>query len=684
MTDHPHLELETDAEAIDAFVLRENARTEAVLVDGQMEEDIATVRAILEAPGVIRAMIRRGAHLYRFRQSPDNPRGLWLRLPVTATPTPDADWEVVFDLDAHCAETGRIWVWHGADTAAFDPERVILRLSLEGSDLHRLVEFDCSTKAFVPGGFDLPPERGGLAWIDVDTCLWSSAREGDATGSGWSGTIRRLSRGMAPQDAPELHRTDATDLLCSAWVSKYGGAEPMEVRMRMPAIGMTEVTLHRAGRAPVTLPNPPDTTVAFNQTHFAYIARALGDHPAGTLVLGGIDSAFRRILFSPAPGTAVNEDSLILYGDWMLWTETEMLRPRIMALDLREPDQPPQEIVPPVPAEAVHVSSFDANPDAGDGTIALYLSGFLTPPQFWLFDLAGGVAGITFRKFYAQPAEFDTTGMEVRLHLAASADGTGVPYHIVLPKDHAAAQGDLPVLIHGYGGFGISMQPWYDPVGGKTWLEAGGAMVTAYIRGGAELGQDWYLQAKGAGRPRAFADFAAIASDLVERGYSRPARIGCRGGSNGGLLCGVMLTRYPERFGAVWASVGVHDMLRFTHFPAGRGWIDEYGDPVDPDARDWLRAYSPIHNIPAGNLPPALIDTSAHDDRVDPSHSRRFAAALIAAGHGSLFYQHSGGHGGGGASAEKARQWALGLAFLRKALMAGPDQDQLPSQPAPS
>ena len=207
---------------------------------------------------------------------------------------------------------------------------------------------------------------------------------------------------------------------------------------------------------------------------------------------------------------------------------------------------------------------------------------------------------------------------------------------------------------------------------GKTWIERGGAYVQAYIRGGAELGPDWHLAAKGPGRHRAFEDFAAVAADLVARGITTPDRIACHGGSNGGLLCGVMLTRYPTHFGAVWASVGVHDMLRFAHFPAGKAWIDEYGDPQDATARAWLLAYSPLHNVPpddpARPLPPALIDTSHHDDRVDPSHSRRFAAALQAGGHRPFYHEHQGGHGGGGGSHEKAAERALGLAFLRHAL----------------
>jgi prolyl oligopeptidase len=195
--------------------------------------------------------------------------------------------------------------------------------------------------------------------------------------------------------------------------------------------------------------------------------------------------------------------------------------------------------------------------------------------------------------------------------------------------------------------------------------------VQGYIRGGGEFGTAWHLAAKGEKRKHGFADFAAIARDLVQRGYTTADQIACHGGSNGGLLCGVMLTRYPDLFGAVWATVGVYDQLRYHLFPAGAGWIDEYGDPDDPQAREWLRAYSPMHNVAASgdqSYPPALIDTNETDDRVDPSHSRRFAALLEQAGQPVCFHSRAGGHGGGGQTTEAAREQALGYAFLRHAL----------------
>jgi prolyl oligopeptidase len=174
------------------------------------------------------------------------------------------------------------------------------------------------------------------------------------------------------------------------------------------------------------------------------------------------------------------------------------------------------------------------------------------------------------------------------------------------------------------------------------------------------------------GRHKAFEDFVAVARDLVARGFTSPDRVACTGGSNGGLLTAVMATRYPEDFGAVWTRVPVIDMSRFHVFPAGKAWMYEYGNPDEPEDLEFMLAYSPLHNIKSASevtYPPIYIESSTNDDRVHPSHARRFAFQLEQAGHAPLFHEFgSGGHGGSGNSQERAARTAMGYSFLRKTI----------------
>lgn len=663
-------ELESDADSIQQFIKAENARTIETFADAEFEEDVRIATALIASPDQLGGLTRRGDWLYTYRQTKENPRGLWLRVQQDCPIGPETKWETVFDLDSFCKETGKNWQWRGAVTPLFDSSCVLLSLSVGGSDQITYLEFDCDTKTFAPDGFKIPPSRSEVEWLSPDCLLWGDAQEGSATNSGWSGQIRKLHRGMKLQDAPVIYRAEPDDLLVRAYVLRdRDTAQDVAFVSRYSAIGKEQVIRLRSGEPDYILPTPPDTEVCNSTSHFAYVVKEQGGEP-GALHLGRIGNDDTRVVFTPSPRVVVDVQSILIMQDWLLYTVLDNLRPGLFALNLNDPDATPQQIPLPETAENLWVKFHDANIGSGDGTLQLYIQGFLCSPRIYLFDLQNGIGGIKWHKIWQNPEAFDATGMRVELLEGTSEDGTKIPYHLVLPKTYT--NGDVPVLLHGYGGFGMSMLPYYSKLYGALWLSRGGAYAMAHIRGGAEFGPYWHQQAKGAGRVKSYQDFAAIAADMVKRGISAPERIACHGGSNGGLLCGVMLTRYPDRFGAIWASVGVYDMLRYHSFPAGRGWVDEYGDPEDPKAHKWLRGYSPIHHIRNAEqqtYPPALIDTSSTDDRVDPSHSRRFGAELKRQGHAPWFIEYGdGGHGGGASSIAQAKEQAMGFRFLRHAL----------------
>jgi prolyl oligopeptidase len=203
----------------------------------------------------------------------------------------------------------------------------------------------------------------------------------------------------------------------------------------------------------------------------------------------------------------------------------------------------------------------------------------------------------------------------------------------------------------------VSVLPDYSMTTGKLWLERGGTHVIANIRGGGEFGPGWHEAGRLAGKKLAHDDFAAVARDLAARDVTRPARLACRGGSNGGLLVGNMLARYPALFGAIICEVPLLDMRRYTQLTAGASWVAEYGDP--DVAEDWafLKQISAYQLVgPGKNYPPILLTTSARDDRVHPGHARKMAAKLQAMGYEDVWFYEpaAGGHGYGKDNKDRA------------------------------
>ncbi|MGO4483041.1 prolyl oligopeptidase [Rhizobium pisi] len=675
-----HLETDDDPKTR-RFIDEHNALSDAALRTPEFAEDRDAIKALIERQDRLIVPARRGDWLFDFRQSKDNPLGVWLRLPADQNPLPDADWEPVFDLDAFCASEGKRWSWRGAVTCAWEPTRVLLSLSDGGSDLIRQVEFDAESKQIVEGGFDLPAVRSHANWLSRDEiCYFGSIDRFSATRSGWPRVGRRLKRGQRPEDATIMFEAADDDVygfnivIDPALSGASAAAGVISIFGAAHEIGVASAFLVANDGTQRRIDLPKEADFQFNRDHCLWRAKTDERVATGSLVLQRFDPTFQtmlgpqRILFQPAEGQSISQ--MMLMREWCVFIISDRLRPRLMVLDLTKPDAEQREIALPADMQTAHFRPLHAELHLGDDTLYIVGQGFLQPPTCYRLELSDRRREAEPIFVAAAPSYFDATDMSSELLEAVSEDGTKVPYRLVLPKQWT--KGALPVLLYGYGGFDVPLSPNYSGVTGR-WLEQGGAYVQAYIRGGGEFGPDWYRSAKRQGRDKAFADFVAIARDLVARGYTVPSRIACQGGSNGGLLTGVMLTRYPDDFGAVWCQVPVLDMIRFQLFSAGQAWMDEYGDPDVPEDRDFMLSYSPLHNVgPASEVtyPPIYIESSANDDRVHPSHARRFAARLEEAGHRPLFHEFgSGGHGGDGNSEERAARAAMGYSFLRQTIM---------------
>jgi prolyl oligopeptidase len=232
--------------------------------------------------------------------------------------------------------------------------------------------------------------------------------------------------------------------------------------------------------------------------------------------------------------------------------------------------------------------------------------------------------------FEAGDASIDSGRFETVQLFAKSKDGTRVPFFLTARKG-LPHNGSNPAMVYGYGGFSVSMTPAYRP-DVPAWLELGGIWVSANMRGGAEYGESWHKAGMLDRKQNVFDDFIAVAEYLVNEKWTTPSKLAILGGSNGGLLVGAVMEQRPDLYAVALPAVGVMDMLRYDRFTGGRAWVPEYGSSSDPAQFKFLFKYSPLHNLKAGTCYPAtLVTTADHDDRVVPSHSFKFTAALQAA-----------------------------------------------------
>jgi prolyl oligopeptidase len=293
----------------------------------------------------------------------------------------------------------------------------------------------------------------------------------------------------------------------------------------------------------------------------------------------------------------------------------------------------------------------------------------LIPATVYRFDLETrhGLA------FEPPTAPIDASAFETRALFAVSRDGTRIPFFLTAKKG-LELDGANPTMMYGYGGFSISLLPGYRS-DVPAWLELGGIFVTVNLRGGAEYGESWHKAGHLERKQNVFDDFIAVAEHLIREGFTSPARLGIMGGSNGGLLVGAVMEQRPDLFAVAMPAVGVMDMLRYDRFTGGKLWATEYGTASDPKQFSYLIKYSPLHNLRRGTCYPAtLVTTADHDDRVVPSHSFKFTAALQEAQGCDrpvlIRVEVDGSHGYRPTDrliSERADQWAFAAAHLKVA-----------------
>ena len=621
---------------------------------------------ILNSDDRIAAPSLRGDHVFNFWRDATNTRGLWRRTTVENYVSGDPDWETILDLDALAEAEGENWVWKGASCLRPDYRLCALHLSRGGADAVVIREFDVEERAFVDEGFLVPEAKSQLGWIDEDTVyIGTDFGDGSLTDSGYPRTARVWRRGEPISDAAEVFAGEQSDVWAGVYRS-WDGDVHYDLAVRAPTFyTSTNYLVTEGGELrQIEIPEDADFRGVFNGQ---MLVELKSDWTVGgeTFVQGSLIAAdFEKFmqgepdfhaLFVPTPNTALPGGGVMSTRDFLILNILEDVVSRMVRYQLMHGEWVSEEIGTEAFGSIRLVAASDTSNE-----MFFSFENYLTPDTLY-FSENGGADSEALQSL---PQFFDVDGMSIEQRFATSSDGTQVPYFLILPAGFEA-NGDTPTLLYGYGGFEISLTPGYSTTVGHGWLARGGAYAVANIRGGGEYGPRWHQAALKENRQVAYDDFIAVAEGLIERGVTSPRHLGIRGGSNGGLLTGVMLTQRPDLWNAVVVQVPLLDMRRYNRLLAGASWMAEYGNP---DTGDWafISEYSPYHNIQSDvDYPTPFFTTSTRDDRVHPGHARKMVARMTEMGHELLYFENTvGGHAGASDNTQVARNEAMVYSYL--------------------
>jgi prolyl oligopeptidase len=669
--DDPGLWLEevTGKKALDWVARQNQESTRELAGSAGFKAMDARFMDILNSDARIPGVEKIGDRYYNFWRDSKHERGIWRRTTLDEYRKAAPEWETVIDVDSLAKAEDQNWVWEGAAVLAPEYRRCLVSLSRGGADATTFREFDLVTRSFVPDGFTLPESKSEASWIDQDRLYVGFAFDSSTmTTSGYARIVKEWRRGTPLSDATPVYEGQPGDVGVSAWHDDTPGFE-RDLVYRSITTYTNELYLRRDGRL-IRIEKPDDADAGMFREWLLLKLRTdwnVGGrtYASGALIATRLEDFLggKRefdVLFEPTERSSL--DGWFTTRNTVLLEVLDNVRSRLYVV--RPADGVwTRSAVPGLPEfGTINATPVDARQS---DDFWLTITDFLTPTSLSLGAAGGGPA----EKLKQTPAFFDASRDTVSQHEAVSKDGTRIPYFEVGPS-RPRSKGDAPTLLSGYGGFEVSELPAYVGTRGAGWLERGGVLVVANIRGGGEFGPRWHQAGVKADRHRVYEDFIAVAEDLIRRGVTTPRHLGCLGGSNGGLLVGNMLTMRPDLFGAIVCQAPLLDMKRYHRLLAGASWMGEYGDPDDPKQWEFIRGWSPYQNVRKDvKYPRTLFTSSTRDDRVHPGHARKMVARMKEQGHDVLYYENvEGGHAGAANNRQRAFMAALAYTFLWKQL----------------
>ncbi len=530
----------------------------------------------------------------------------------------------------------------------------MMALSDGGKDAEEIREFDLQKKAFIKNGFFIPLAKSSFSWVDLDTLLISTDfGPGSLTESGYPREVRLMKRGQTISqtekifEIPAHHMSSHTYDICDSESCEFFIVESKDFYRR----DIYQIK-NSKDLVKLEIPETAEFHGKFKGQYYFYLTQDWKKFKTGSLLraeFGNWENAQEVYV----PNKTSSFEGISFTKNDIYIAVMENVNRKVYKMDQNFK-------MIPFPSSAVgnvYVSATDVN---SDRALFTFENSVMAPAIYeWNEKLT---------KIKSTAPRFDNKNLVVEQYEATSFDGTKIPYFVIRDKIKTGPQ---PTIMTAYGGFQISMYPYYNGVQGKVWLSQGGQYVIASIRGGGEFGPSWHRAAIKQNRQVAYNDLFAVTEDVIKKGFTTSSKLAFTGGSNGGLLAGVALTQRPDLYKAIVIDVPLLDMIRYHKLPAGASWIGEYGNPEIESERSYIEKYSPYQNLQAGkNYPSIMLMTSTFDDRVHPGHARKFGARLEEFKVPFYYYENmEGGHSAAADLNQRAKYYGLFYSFIYNQLM---------------
>ena len=603
-------------------------------------------------------------YIYNFWQDKEHVRGIWRRTTKESYLSGNPSWELLLDVDALSKQDNVKWVYKGATGLYPKYDKFILNLSKGGGDAVIVKEFDVNTKSFIKDGFSIDESKGDVSYLDENTLIVSSDfGPGTMTSSGYPRQVKLWKRGTLLKDAQLIHEGDSTDVSVSGFKLRDGEKNYFLVSQGMTFYSSKVFVWENNKLIKLDIQEDAQIAAILNNQLIINLKSDWtvngSTFKQGSVISINFTSLLKgekiiKLVFEPNEFTSVSD--VTATKNKLLVNILTNVKNELSIYDLANEKWTKTKVKAP-DLGTISLGSTDESSDQ----YFFYFNNFLTPTTMYFADAKLN----SIKAIKSLPAFFDGSKYMVTQYKAKSTDGTMVPYFVVCAKN-IVYNGKNPTLLYAYGGFEVSSLPYYSGTTGNAWLENGGIYVLANIRGGGEFGPKWHQAGLKEKRQNVYNDFHSVAEDLIAKKITSNKNLGIMGGSNGGLLMGVSFTQRPDLYNAVVCAVPLLDMKRFNKLLAGASWMGEYGNPDKPEEWEFIKKYSPYHNLKKDmKYPEVFFTTSTRDDRVHPGHARKMAAKMIDMGYPVYYYENmEGGHAGSSTNEQRAQSTALQYSYL--------------------